>query len=58
MQHKCGSPPQKNELLTIVETLKDFKNILLGQDIKVYTDHKISHTRHITQLGLCVEDLP
>jgi hypothetical protein len=28
------------ELLAIVETLKDFKGILWGQDIKVYTDHK------------------
>ncbi len=28
------------KLLPIVETLKEFKGILWGQDIKVYTDHK------------------
>eukprot|EP00804_Cyclotella_cryptica_P003901 CCRYP_015772-RA/>CCRYP_015772-RA protein AED:0.38 eAED:0.38 QI:0/0/0/1/0/0/3/0/296 len=28
------------ELLAIVETLKEFKGILWGQQIKVYTDHK------------------
>jgi hypothetical protein len=28
------------ELLAIVETLKEFKGIPWGQDIKVYTDHK------------------
>ena len=26
--------------MAIVETLKEFKNILLGQRITVYTDHK------------------
>jgi hypothetical protein len=27
------------ELLAIVETLKEFKGMLWGQSIKVYTDH-------------------
>ncbi len=28
------------ELLAVVETLKEFKGMLWGQDIKVYADHK------------------
>jgi hypothetical protein len=30
----------KQELLAIVETLKEFKGMLWGQQIMVYTDHK------------------
>ncbi len=28
------------ELLAIVETLKEFKDMLWGQQVKVYTDHQ------------------
>jgi hypothetical protein len=30
----------KQELLAIVETMKEFKGMLWGQQITVYTDHK------------------
>jgi hypothetical protein len=35
----------KIELLAMAKTLKDFKGILWGQSIKVFTDHKKSHER-------------
>jgi hypothetical protein len=38
MQHKYSVT--ELELLAIVETLKEFKEMLWGQDIKVFIDHK------------------
>ena len=37
---QVNSITKEHELLPIMETLKEFRNILLGQQIKVYTDHK------------------
>ena len=34
---------EERELLSIVETLKEFRNILLDQRLVVHTDHKILH---------------
>jgi hypothetical protein len=36
---QCKYSVTKIELLAIVETLKEFKGILCGQNIKVFTDH-------------------
>ena len=30
----------ERELLSIAETLKEFRNILLSQKLRIYTDHK------------------
>jgi RNase H-like domain found in reverse transcriptase len=37
---QTGYTTTEQELLSVVETLKEFCNILLGQQIVVYTDHK------------------
>ena len=40
----------ERELLSIVETFKEYRNILLGHTIKVYTNHKnLTYTKFNTQ---------
>jgi hypothetical protein len=47
--------------LAIVETLKEFRNILLGQQLKVYTDHlnltrKPANTPRVMRWRLFLEE--
>ena len=44
----------EKELIAIVKTLKEFKNILLWQDIKVYIDHKnLMYKTHKSARVMC-----
>ena len=51
----------EHELLSIIKTLKEFKNILLGQQIVVYTDHKNLtyknfNTEHVMRWRLLIKE--
>ena len=35
------------ELIIIVETLKEFRKILLGHKLRIYTDHKKLRVKHL-----------
>ena len=51
----------ERELLSIVEVLKEFRNILLGQQIRVHTDHenltyKTFHSKRVMHWRLYIEE--
>jgi hypothetical protein len=51
----------EHKLLAIVETLKEYRNILLGQQIKVYTNHKNLtcvnfNTQRVIRWRMVIED--
>ena len=45
-QTRCST--KEHEILSIVETLKEYRNILLGHKIEVFTDHKNLVCKHFT----------
>jgi hypothetical protein len=46
----------ERELLSIIETLKEFQNILLGQQIVVHTAHKNFNTERVMRWRLIIEE--
>ena len=51
----------ERELLAIVDTLKEYQNILYGQDIKIHTDHKNLtcvnfNTQRVIRWQMVIED--
>jgi RNase H-like domain found in reverse transcriptase len=51
----------ERELLSIVKTLKEYQNILLGQEIEVFTNHKnlvykTFNTEHVMRWRLIIEE--
>lgn len=51
----------ERELLSIVEVLKEFRSIILGQQIRVYTDHenltqKMFNSDRVMHWRLCIEE--
>jgi hypothetical protein len=52
--HSASTVSPKIELLAIVKTLTEFKRMLWGQSMKVYTDHASLKRCSRHDLGPCV----
>jgi hypothetical protein len=57
---QCKYSVTKIELLAIVETLQEFKGMLWGQPIKVFTDHKnlMRDALGLTLVGAALKNFP
>ena len=49
-------PTGEQKLLSIDETLKEFKNILLGQIVIIHTDHKTYYMKSLVLIELSIGD--